>query len=57
MFTLLIHPESGLPHVVSLKSNIYTEFIDAGYIEIHKGRKRDMLDSERELLEEIYQTD
>lgn len=54
MFAILINPAHDLPVVCSVNSNLYPEYIMAGYQEIERGHKRDILDKQRELLEEKY---
>jgi len=52
----LLTSQSGLPVVKSTKSIDYVHLIMAGYEEQATGHKSDMLDKEKELLEEMYGT-
>ena len=53
MFALLTS-QSGLPIVVSTKSNEYPHLVMAGYEEQATGRKAEMMEKEAELLGEMY---
>lgn len=52
----LLTSESGLPVVKSTHSIDYVHLILAGYTEEATGHKNEMLDKEKELLEELYGT-
>ena len=54
MFALLINPAHELPVVCSINSPLYPEYIMAGYEVIQEGKKREILDKEKEMLEERY---
>lgn len=55
MFALLTS-QSGLPTVISRNDHNYPHLLMQGYTVIDKGKRKAMLDKERELLEELYQT-
>ena len=53
MFALFINPETQMPTTVSQNSRHYLELQMAGYTEILKGSKRNLLDKEKELADEL----
>jgi len=54
MFALLVSPDYNLPHVVSMNSTDYKDFLWAGYKEIDTGTKKDIQDLADTMLQEIY---
>ncbi len=57
MFALFINPENQMPTTVSLNTRHYAELKMKGYSEVLIGSKRNMLDREKELMEELNLTD
>lgn len=53
-FALLVSPDYNLPHVVSMNSTDYKDFLWAGYVEHSTGTKREMLELAEEMLQDIY---
>ena len=53
MFALFINPETQSPTTVSMNSRHYLELQLAGYTEILQGSKRNLLDKEKELADEL----
>ena len=53
MFALFINPQTQAPTTVSMNSRHYLELQMAGYTEILKGSKRNLLDKEKELADEL----
>lgn len=57
MFALFINPKDQMPTAVSLNSRHYLELQLAGYSEVLTGSRKNMLDKQKELLDELGLTD